>query len=296
MRNILVIGATGTVGGATLTQLAKLATKHSLNPIAAVRSEEQRAIMSARGFETRYLDLDEPESIAKALHSVQGVLLLTGYSVDMLKQSKRVVDEAKRQQVEHIVHVGASGNSTAEVAHWGWHRMIEAYIEQQGLGYTHLQPEAYMQNLQSFGWLQEKHVLNLIGDATWSWVDARDVGKLAAACLAEPETHNGRSYQLGYEAASMAQVAARLGERTSTQLSLRAKSPDEFFREAVGAGADPAYMDCVRTQFHLNAAGAIENADAVFDAAEFEEITGAEPVRWDSFIDEHFVGEGSIAA
>ncbi|MEO1080325.1 MAG: NmrA family NAD(P)-binding protein [Pseudomonadota bacterium] len=296
MRNVLVIGATGTVGGAALSRLQELATKISLNPIAAVRSEEQRAAMRDRGIEARYLDLDNPASIAAALADVHGVLLLTGYSVDMLKQSKRVVDEAKRQRVDHIVHVGASGNPTAEVAHWGWHRMIEAYIEQQGLGFTHLQPEAYMQNVTSFGWLQEDHLVNLIGDATWSWVDARDVGKLAAACLARPEDHMGKTYRLGYEAESIPGLAARLGERKSRPLVTRPKDPDAFYREAVNAGADPAYMDCVRTQFHLNAAGAIQDSDAVFDAAEFAAITGTKPVSWDTFIDEQIGGGQSIAA
>ena len=64
----------------------------------------------------------------------------------MLRQSKRFLDTAKQQGVKHIVHIGASTAPTNEVAHWGWHQFIEAYIEKLSFSYTHLRPEAFMQN------------------------------------------------------------------------------------------------------------------------------------------------------
>lgn len=296
MKNILVIGATGTVGNAALTTLQNLASEQRLNPLAAVRSEAQQTTMKERGVESRWLDLNDAQTLPAALQDIDGLLLLTGYSVDMLKHSKRVIDEAKRQGVQHIVHVGASGNDTAEVAHWGWHRMVEAYIEQQGFAFTHLQPEAFMQNLLTFGWVQPGSLTNLIGNSVWSWVDGNDVGKLAAHCLTNPQAHNGKTYQLGYDKASMATLAAKLSEAFSLNLELAAVDPDEFYLGAVAHGADPAYMDCVRTQFHLNAAGKIADADATFDAGLFEQITGDAPTQWDAYIARHSAELKSQAA
>jgi NAD(P)H dehydrogenase (quinone) len=35
-----------------------------------------------------------------------------------------------------------------------------------------------------------------IGKARWSWVDIEDVAAVAAACLLDPEKHNGQTYRL----------------------------------------------------------------------------------------------------
>lgn len=95
-------------------------------------SPDKAKSFQAQGVETVVLDLDQPETLEPALQGVDRALLLTGYSVDMLRQSKRFIDAAKQAAVQHLVHIGASGAATNEVAHWGWHQLIEAYIQQQG--------------------------------------------------------------------------------------------------------------------------------------------------------------------
>jgi NAD(P)H dehydrogenase (quinone) len=39
--------------------------------------------------------------------NITGIFLITGYTVDMLVQSKSLIDAAKRNGVNHIVHLGA---------------------------------------------------------------------------------------------------------------------------------------------------------------------------------------------
>lgn len=281
-RNILVIGATGQVGSEVVRLLSGSDDVHTL---AAVRRDDQKQKMEALGAVPVHLDLDDVQTIERAVDGVNGLVLMTGYTVDMLKQSKRVIDAAKQACVDHIVHIGASGADTAEVAHWGWHRMIETYIEASGIRYTHLQPEAYMQNLTGFGWLSQGALVNLIGDARWSWVDAKDVAALAAAALTDPDAHAGRTWRLGYDAATMADVAAKLSAAAGDDIVLAPLDPQVMYEGAVGAGADPAYMACIRDQFRLNAAGAIPNADQTFDATDFEQATGRRPTTWAAFIE-----------
>lgn len=107
---ILVLGATGKVGGETVRQLTAAGDSRVL---AAVRSPEKAQSFESQGVETVSLDLDRPETLAPALCGVNRALLLTGYSVDMLRQSKRFIDEALKAGVQHIVHVGASGERGA---------------------------------------------------------------------------------------------------------------------------------------------------------------------------------------
>ncbi|MEM9008188.1 MAG: NmrA family NAD(P)-binding protein [Cyanobacteria bacterium P01_F01_bin.86] len=281
---ILVLGATGKVGRETLRQLQLAEDNH---PIAAVRSEEKAQALQAQGFETVILDLDQPDTLKPALQEIERALLLTGYSVDMLRQSKRFLDAAKAAGVNHIVHIGASTAPTNEVAHWGWHQMVEAYIEQQGFSFVHLRPEAFMQNITGPGyrWLEGNVIRHYVGQARWSWIDCNDLALVAAHALREPEKYAGQFIPLGYDAKTFDEVAAILSQVTGQSIQAEARPPEEFLENALAAGADPAYMTCVYTQFKLNGEGAIPNADATFD--NFEAITGRPPMTWQQFAEQY---------
>lgn len=279
---ILVLGATGKVG----REIARLlAQTDDVQVIAGVRSPDKAAQLVEHGIEVRHLDLDHQETLIPALQGVDRALLLTGYSVDMLKQSKAFIDAAKQTGVQHIVHIGASGAPTNEVAHWGWHQFIERYIEVLGFSFTHLRPEAFMQNLIGFGWLNQGGITNYIGNARWSWIDCNDLALVAAETLRQPDQHSGKIYPLGYDAATMQDVADILTDVTGKPFRLEARSPEEFLDSMLKAGGDSAYMHCVYTQLKLNAANAIPNADATFD--NFEAITGRNPMSWGNFAQKH---------
>ena len=126
--NILVLGATGKVGGEVVNQLVD---NKDVNVIAATRSPDKAQAFKEKGIDSVILDLDNPDTIAPALENIDRALLLTGYTVDMLRQSKRFLDTAKQSGVQHIVHIGASTAPTNEVAHWGWHQFIDSYLMSQ---------------------------------------------------------------------------------------------------------------------------------------------------------------------
>jgi NAD(P)H dehydrogenase (quinone) len=193
---ILILGATGTIGSKTLRELKAAGDSRVL---AAVRSQAKAQNLIEQGIETVELDLDRPETLLPALQGVDRALLLTGYSVDMLRQSKRFLDAAKIAGVQHIVHIGASGAETNEVAHWGWHQYVEAYIEQKDFSYTHLRPEAFMQNVigPAYRWLDKDTIHHYVGNARWSWVDADDLALVAAYALREPQKYEGQIIPLG---------------------------------------------------------------------------------------------------
>ena len=280
---ILVIGATGQVGGAALDFLAD---KSGIDVFGATRDLVKKPLIEAKGAVARQLDLDDPASIRSAVEGIDALMLVTGYSVSMLHQSLRVIDAAKAAGVKHIVHVGASSSPTADVAHWGWHRMVEAYIEQQGFVYTHLHPESFLQNLTGFGWLQETSISNLLGDARRSWVDARDVGAMAGAALLGDERLRNRSVSLGYDAGSIQEIAMKLQHEFDIHVEVVDVAPEAFYDGTVSMGADPTYMACVRDQLKLNAAGRIPNADRTFDASFFEEVVQRAPRTLSDFLAE----------
>src|SRR5260370_1651249 len=142
---ILVQGATGQVGKNVIPHLF---ANDKVEVLAAARSPEKAKEL---GVPVVYLDLDKPDSIASALEGIDRAFLATGYTIDMMRQSKDFLNIAKKAGVKHIVHLGAYGDDDTRVAHYVWHQFIERYIEWCGFSFTHLRPEIFMQNLLGYG-------------------------------------------------------------------------------------------------------------------------------------------------
>ncbi|MEM9244454.1 MAG: NmrA family NAD(P)-binding protein [Cyanobacteria bacterium P01_F01_bin.153] len=173
------------------------------------------------------------------------------------------------------------------MAHWDWHQMVEAYIEQQGFSFVHLRPEAFMQNITGPGyrWLEGNLIRHYVGGARWSWIDSNDLALVAAHALREVEKYAGQVIPLGYDAKTFAEVAEILSQVTGQTIQAEARPPAEFLENALASGADPAYVTCVYTQFKLNGEGRIPDADQTFD--NFEAITGRQPMTWQMFADQN---------
>jgi NAD(P)H dehydrogenase (quinone) len=269
---ILVMGATGQVGGAVVSELVKYA---NIEVVAAARDVGKAGHL---GVPVVHLDLDKIETFEPALDGVDNVFMATGYTVDMLRQSKDLVNAAKRADVKHIVHLGACGNDDTRVAHYGWHQFIERYIEWSGIRFTHLRPEIFMQNLLGYGgesYVKDGVIKHYVGAARLSWVDCEDVATVAAACLLDPAIHAGRTHRLGYEAKTYYELAEAFSEALGQPFSYEPQPPADFLRNVLAAGAEPAYMKCVFDSYTDLSNGKDIGADEVFD--NFHVITGRQP-------------------
>jgi NAD(P)H dehydrogenase (quinone) len=285
MKRILITGATGQVGSRTIDRLLK---EKDVEIVAAVRSAQKAAAFQDRGIATVMLDLDDESTLLPALQGIHTLFVLTGYTVDMLKQSKALLDNAKKAGVEHVVHLGACGRDDTTVAHWGWHQFVERYIEWCGLSFTHLRPETFMQNLLSYGGEKTiKHgVVNaFVKDARLSWVDVDDVAEVAALSLAHPEVHGGQTYRLGYDAMSFGELAELMTAIVGQPFRYEPLPPEVFLEAMRNAGAEMAYMNCVYDHWKRYAAGTIPGADDTF--GNFPAITGRQPTKLADFVLRH---------
>lgn len=282
---ILITGATGQVGSKTMDFLL---SNKEIELVAAVRSPEKAAPFTAKGIATVILDFDDESTHLSALKDIDRVLIVTGYTVDMLRQSKALLDNAKKSGVQHVVHLGACGRDDTTVAHWAWHQLIERYIEWSGFSYTHLRPETFMQNVLSYGGKRtiENGIIHaFVEGARLSWVDVDDVAQVAALALANPEVHGGQTYRLGYDAITFNEMAGLMTSVIGKPFRYEPLSPEIFLQQMKDSGAEMAYMDCVYNHWKRYAAGTIPGADDTFD--NFFEITGKQPVKWIDFIKKH---------
>ncbi len=281
----LITGATGQVGGRTLEYLR---ARDEVQIVAAVRSSAKAAAFKQQGIASVILDLDDESTHLPALDGIDRLFVVTGYTVDMLRQSKALLDNAKKSGVQHVVHLGACGRDDTTVAHWAWHQFVERYIEWHGFSYTHLRPETFMQNVLSYG---GKRVINngvlsgFVADARLSWVDIEDLAQVAAVSLARPDLHGGRTYRLGYDAVTYGELAALMTRIVGQPFRYEPQAPEAFLQSMIDAGAEMAYMGCVYDHWKRYAAGTIPGADDTFD--NFPKITGKQPTRWAAFIERH---------
>ena len=262
---VLISGATGQVGSRTVEFLL---SNKEIEIVAAVRSPEKAVPFTAKGISTVILDFDDESTHLPAFEAIDRVFSVTGYTVDMLRQSKTLLDNAKKAGVKHVVHLGACGGDDTTVAHWAWHQLVERYIEWSGFSFTHLRPETFMQNVLSYG---GKSVINqgvinaYVEDARLSWVDVEDVAQVAALALEDLEKHSGQTYRLGYDAINYYEMAELMTEIIGKPFRYEPLSPEIFLRAMQDAGAEMAYMNCVYDHWKRYAARTIPGADETFD-------------------------------
>jgi NAD(P)H dehydrogenase (quinone) len=205
----------------------------------------------------------------------------------MLRQSKALLDNAKKAGVRHVVHLGACGRDDTTVAHWAWHQFVERYIEWSGFLYTHLRPETFMQNVLSYGGqktIKQGAINAFVENARLSWVDVDDLAHVAALALAHPELHGGQTCRLGYDAVSFGELAELMTAIVGQPFRYEPLA-QRYLESMRSAGAEMAYMNCVYDHWKRYAAGTIPGADDTFD--NFPMITGKQPTKWAEFVQRH---------
>ncbi len=291
---VLVIGATSSIGEFLVRELAAQPRSQNGRVLAAVRSEQKAESFRKQGIETVHLDLNQTETIASALQGVDRVFLVTGYTVDMLPQSKAVIDAAKKMGVQHIVHAGAWAPADTDLPHFGWHQYVESYIERSGIGYTHLQPNMFMQNLlggnslwESLGGSSKENgaIHFFLEDARIGWIAAEDIASVAAAVLREPAKHDGKAYVLSAEARSVPEIAEVLTEVLGKPFHSVPNSPDEFLAAVLKGGMEPTYAHCAHETLKRFGRGAIPGQADVYN--NIEALTGKKAILWRDFAVKH---------
>jgi NAD(P)H dehydrogenase (quinone) len=234
--SVLVIGATGQTGRLIVAEFDRDPGNVRLR--LAARKPADIENLRAAGKEAVHLDLDDPQTFGTALAGVDRLFLLTGYTVDMLVQSKTLVDAAKKAGVSHIVHQGIFAQWDCTDPHFAWHQMIEKYIEASGIAWTHLHPNVFMDNLLTFFAPRGGKVTVHFGEQRVGWIALSDLAAVTAAVLRQgPQRHGGHDYWLSTEVLTGRQVADILSEVLGTKISVEIESPDALAKMVAESGA-----------------------------------------------------------
>lgn len=280
-RRVLVTGATGTVGGAVMRHMKQDAARGTIELVGAARSEAGAARLRQDGFDFVSFDFDDPATLRPALRGVDSVFLLTGYSVDMLAHSKRVLDAARAEGVRHVVHLGALAAADTPHAHFAWHQLVERAIEGMGFEWTHLHPNFFMDTVWNGFVRRPDRLIHFVGDRSVSFVSSDDMASVAAAALRDPTAHGGKSYPLAVEALTFSELAAILSQVTGKAVAYQPRPAADLLAIMERQGAEKTYASGLAEGIAQIERGEMPEADAVFDTV--EKVTGRKPVLWREF-------------
>jgi uncharacterized protein YbjT (DUF2867 family) len=238
--NLLVLGATGQVG----KLVAKYLNRSKANFSVGSRRKENLKELADQFGASRFIDLDDPRTFDQALKDVTGTFLITGYTVDMLVQSKSLIDAARRNGVKHIVHLGAfATDRDAYATVFAWHQMIEAYLRDSGVAWTNLHPNMFMQNLLSYAAVKGGRYSYYTSKAL-GYTALEDVAESAAVILMEgPKKHSGKDYWFSADVLTPNQVAEALADATGHKFTAAVRNAESFQNDAAQPGSifEPAY-------------------------------------------------------
>jgi uncharacterized protein YbjT (DUF2867 family) len=255
-KTILITGATGKQGGATLRHLAKRGG-FKLRALTRKPDGDAAKALSALGVEVVAGDLNDAASIERAVAGAWGVFAVqntweAGVAGEE-EQGKRLAKIARDKGVQHYVYTSVgSANRRTGIPHFENKVRVEETIKQLKFpSHVILRPVFFMENLPSPWFLNgDKLTTALKPETKLQMVAVDDIGKFSAAAFAEAEKFKGAEIEYAGDAVTMAEAAAAISDLTGKTITyqqipiaaVRANSEDfalmlEWF-DAVGYAAD----------------------------------------------------------
>ncbi|MEV0977857.1 SDR family oxidoreductase [Streptomyces sp. NPDC049915] len=225
MKNILVLGGTGTTGRRIARRLTAMGSP--------VRTA------SRTGGDTHF-DLDNPATWAPALEGAAAVYLVEPNlqpGPDQQARIPRLVTDAVAAGVRRLVLLSAHGVGRADDAHPL--KAAERAVRDSGVDWTILQPDWFAQNFSESFWLPGVLAGTLAlptGDGRTPFVDAEDIAEVAAAALTD-DRHSGQTYQLtGPQAIGFSEAADLIAAATGRTVRHLDVGPEAYVDRMVAEG------------------------------------------------------------
>jgi NAD(P)H dehydrogenase (quinone) len=208
---ILVTGATGKTGGATVSALLK---RDDVQIRALVRKDDDRArALRDAGAEVVIGDMSDIRDIGRALHDVQRAYFLAPATNNSLDHALNFAIAAQDARLEHVVALSqwlssASHGSVHTRRTWQLDRIF-SWIP--GVEHTLINTGWFADNyMPMLGMAAQLGVFPLAsGTGTSPPISNEDIGRVVAGVLADPAPYAGRTLRpTGPESMSAPQIAA----------------------------------------------------------------------------------------
>ncbi|MBF6347626.1 MULTISPECIES: NmrA family NAD(P)-binding protein [Nocardia] len=295
---VLVAGATGKQGGATARAL--LAAGIPVRALVRDPAADRARAVAALGAELVPGDMRDRESITRAAAGARSVFSiqqapLTASGFDFaaeFDQAVNLLEGARAAGVSQFVHTSASGvGRHTDIPGWAEGRWaaaapslntkhaIEERVRAAGFArWTIVKPAFFMENfLPEMAFLFPRGISGglvsvLKPDTRLSLAAVADIGRAAAAAVAEPERFDRVELELASDYLSMTEIAEVLSKALGTPLT----APDMTEEQAMAAGMPP-----------MGASHAFMNVESQPARPEYARALGIGLTGFGSWADQH---------
>lgn len=229
-RSILVTGATGQQGGATVRALLDSASGWQLRALSRKPDAPAAQALSARGVQVFRGDMTDKAALLAAMQGVHGVYSVQANATSgvesEIRQGKLVADAAAESGVKHLVYSSVGGaERQSGIPHFESKWQIEEHIRKLGLQATILRPATFMDN---FGKGAMRTVVlsmmkTYVPDTTpLQLIAVRDIGAFAALAFERPDEFIGKAVELAGDSLTRQDIITTLkSSGVSPVISLR---------------------------------------------------------------------------
>ena len=196
-RPILVTGATGNVGSSVLDALSQagVPVRAAAGSAAGLRGLAYPASSALGNVEPVALDFTDPSTWAAAYEGVEQMFLMRPPHLSRpQKQMVPSLEAAKAAGVRQVVFLSLQG---AERNRLVPHAALESWLRSSGLDWTFVRASFFMQNLATTHLTDIRdrdEIMVPAGSGATAFVDAHDVGTVAARALIDPQRHRGLAW------------------------------------------------------------------------------------------------------
>lgn len=276
---ILIIGALGNVGAEVVKQVLARGRKVraadiDVNKIQARFGEAVEAVR---------FDFTDPSTYAETFNGIEKMFTLrpphiTNIQRDMVPS----MNAAKAAGVKHVVFLSLIG---IEKATYVPHYKVETYLKEINLQTTFLRCSFFMQNLNTthLKEIKERNEIFVpVGKAQTSFIDARDIGTVAAVALTQPG-HENKNYDLtGSEGLDYWEAAQIMSEVLGRHITYRNPNPLHFLVETVRRGTPFRFAMVMLGLYTSTRFGMAESI-----TSEVEQLTKQKPTSFRQYVEDY---------
>ena len=242
MKRILITGATGNVGQAVVQHLSLINTDNKIIIGAHNLAKTKKVFADFSNIEYVYFNFEDPSTFHGALKDIDSVFLLRPPHIsNVQKYIAPLIEVIKAKGINEIVFLSVQG---ADKSRFIPHHKIEKLILEKGIDYIFLRPSYFMQNLTTTlikDIQQHGKIILPAGKAGFNWVDALNVGEMAAILLDRFDHYKNQAYEVtGYENKNFREVVSQINKLIGTKIQYKNTNPLSFYRikrrEGVGRG------------------------------------------------------------
>ena len=248
---VLVVGATGLLGGRVCKELAAQG-KPVAGMVRSASDDTKVGALREAGVELIEGDLKDPTTLQRACQGPTAVISTASASMSRqagdniqsvdLDGQRSLIDAAKAAGVGKFVYISFSGNMTTDAPVTAAKRAIEQHLQNSGLDYTILRcgflMEVMVAPIVGFDYANAKAVVYGSGDNPLSLLSMDDVARMCVLCLDKPEASNAVIEFGGPEPVTLHQLVSTFEEVKGQPFEMQ-HVPEEALVGAWEAADDP---------------------------------------------------------